>query len=225
MKQLAIETSSTACSVALAVGESITSEHVVEPRAHTQILVPMIDRLLGDAGLVPSDLDAVVLGNGPGSFIGMRIGASVAQGICFAAGIELVPISSLAAIAAQVFADGDDRRVVVTQDARMNEVYVGVYDRHSDGLPAVDGEEYIAPASDLSLADAPFVAAGGGWQRYPETIARYEAQLRGHSEITEPSAHNLLEMVLAGEGAAIAPASLQPAYLRHRVAEPPSSRN
>ena len=107
MKLLAIETSSLACSVALQVDEDIQERHVVEAKAHTRILLPMINTLLGDAGLIVSDLDALVLGNGPGSFIGMRIGASVAQGLAFAAGLNIIPISSLAAVAAEVFVGAD----------------------------------------------------------------------------------------------------------------------
>ena len=76
MKLLAIDTSSDACSVAVQVGEDILEKHVIEPREHTKILVPMIEQLLQDAGVAMSGLDAVILGNGPGSFIGMRIGAS-----------------------------------------------------------------------------------------------------------------------------------------------------
>ncbi|MCH8335592.1 MAG: tRNA (adenosine(37)-N6)-threonylcarbamoyltransferase complex dimerization subunit type 1 TsaB, partial [Proteobacteria bacterium] len=89
MNLLAIDTSSNACSVAVQVGDENIEKHVVEPREHTKILVPMIEELLQEAGVVLSDLDAVVLGNGPGSFIGMRIGASVAQGICHGAGLRI----------------------------------------------------------------------------------------------------------------------------------------
>ena len=220
MKRLAIETSSTACSVALSVDGNITDEHVVEPRAHTRILMPMIDRLLRDADLRPAELDAVVLGNGPGSFIGMRIGASVAQGICFAANIDLIPLSSLAAIAAEVFSTSDAERVVVTQDARMNEVYVGTYVLDADHLPQLVGEEYIAPSGDPDLGKEAFVAAGAGWNRYPELLARHEARIAGQSDIVEPSARYLLEMADASHGTPIRPATLAPAYLRHKVAEP-----
>jgi tRNA threonylcarbamoyladenosine biosynthesis protein TsaB len=98
MKLLAIDTSSDACSVAVQAGDEVLETHVVEPREHTKILIPMIEELLQQADVVSSELDAVVLGNGPGSFIGMRIGASVAQGICYGAGLQIVPVSSLAAI-------------------------------------------------------------------------------------------------------------------------------
>ena len=85
---LAIDTSSNACSVALQSGDDIAEKHVVEARAHTKILLPMITDLFQETGIMAAELDAVVLGNGPGSFIGMRIGASVAQGIAYGAGLK-----------------------------------------------------------------------------------------------------------------------------------------
>ena len=81
--------------------DDVIEKHVVEPREHTRILMPMISECLLEAGLDVGDLDYVVLGNGPGSFIGMRIGASVAQGIAHASGAGMIPVSSLAAIAAE----------------------------------------------------------------------------------------------------------------------------
>ena len=86
----------------------------------------MIRGVLDEAGVPNSrDLDAIVLGNGPGSFIGMRIAASVAQGLAYGAGLNIVPVSSLAAVAAEVMAETGADRVIVAQDAHMNEVYLG----------------------------------------------------------------------------------------------------
>jgi tRNA threonylcarbamoyladenosine biosynthesis protein TsaB len=105
----------------------------------------MIRDVLREAALEPSDLDALVLGNGPGSFIGMRISASVAQGICHAAGLSIVPVSSLAAIAAEIMHDSNAENVLIAQDARMSEIYVGRFRRDADGLPVSRGEEEIVP--------------------------------------------------------------------------------
>ena len=91
MKLLALDTSSVACSVALQIGDDVVERHEEQPREHTRLLMPMIESLLADAGVVLSDLDAIVLGNGPGSFIGMRIAASVAQGLAFGAALANCP--------------------------------------------------------------------------------------------------------------------------------------
>ena len=88
MNFLAIETSTEACSVALQAGGTILDRHIVEARSHTRVLLPCITDLLQEADIGVADLDTIVLGNGPGSFIGMRIGASVAQGLAYGAGID-----------------------------------------------------------------------------------------------------------------------------------------
>lgn len=221
MKLLAIETSSNACSVALGVDGDIRDEHVVEPRAHTTILMPMISRLMDAAGIGAADLDAVVLGNGPGSFIGMRIGASVAQGLCYAAGLQILPVSSLAAVAAEALRASDAGRVVVTQDARMHEVYVGEYRRGKHDLPEAECAEYIAPAGKLDLPGERYLAAGGGWRRFPELAQVNKAQILSVSVVVEPRACYLLSLAAAAPDAAIPPAELVPAYLRQKVADAP----
>jgi len=90
MNLLAIDTSSVACSVALQHGGDVAERHEEQAREHTRLLVPMIQELLQQASVELMDLDAIVLGNGPGSFIGMRIAASVAQGLAFGSGLEIV---------------------------------------------------------------------------------------------------------------------------------------
>ena len=113
MKLLAIDTSSLACSVALQHDGDLIERHEEQEREHTRLLVAMIRAVLDEAKMATSDLDAIVLGNGPGSFIGMRIAASVAQGLAHGAGVRIVPVSSLAAVAVEVFQQGDAAEVVV----------------------------------------------------------------------------------------------------------------
>ena len=89
MKLLAIDTSSLACSVALQVDGAVIWRHEEQAREHTRILVPMIEEALAEGGARTTDLEGIVLGNGPGSFIGMRIAASVAQGLAHGAGLKI----------------------------------------------------------------------------------------------------------------------------------------
>lgn len=223
MNLLTIETSSNACSVALSVDDEIAEAHVVEPRAHTRVLMPMITQLLTDAKLEPNVLDAVALGNGPGSFIGMRIGASVAQGICFAGGLKVIPVSSLAPVAAESMTESDAERVVVTQDAHMNEVYVGIFRRGGDGQPVPEGDEYIDSVDRLEIKGGSFITAGDGWHRYPDLLTRGIGDIAGQSQIRFPRARFVLPLAAAGFDAAIPADQLVPSYLRHKVAEPPGS--
>ncbi|MCH8302898.1 MAG: tRNA (adenosine(37)-N6)-threonylcarbamoyltransferase complex dimerization subunit type 1 TsaB [Proteobacteria bacterium] len=223
MNLLAIDTSSNACSVAVQVGDENIEKHVVEPREHTKILLPMIEGLLQEAGVALSDLDAVVLGNGPGSFIGMRIGASVAQGICHGAGLRIVPVSSLAAIAAEVICEHGAEKILVAQDARMHEIYLGRFHADAGGLPQADNEEVICGIGPLTVPDAGYVAAGAGWNRYPELLAQNSHLISATAEVIYPRARYLLQLGVNAKqaGRAIPPDALVPAYIRSKVADIP----
>lgn len=228
MKLLAIDTSSVACSVALHLASATFERHEEEPREHTRILMPMIRSVLQEGRAELGDLDGIVLGNGPGSFIGMRIAASVAQGLAHGAGLNIVPISSLAAVATQVFAETDANAVIVAQDAHMNEVYLGAYRRGDANCPDPIFPERLhgqLPIDELDPADARGrIAAGFGWQRYPHLAAVNDAMFESVSEILHPRARFLLPLgaLALQNGEVVDPQDLIPAYLRHKVADKPS---
>lgn len=227
MNLLAIDTSSIACSVALQTGSGVVERHEEKPREHTQILMPMIREVLREGGTAAADLDAIVLGNGPGSFIGVRIAASVAQGLAYGASLRIVPVSSLAAVAEQVLTETEANAVIVAQDAHMNEVYLGAFDRSSgDRLEALFAERLHgqAPIDELRAEHAHGrVAAGYGWIRYPQLAAANEHLFESRCEILHPRARYLLPSGTSAlqEGASIAPQEIMPAYLRQKVAEEP----
>ena len=227
MKLLALDTSSQACSVALQLGDLVIERHKELPREHTRLLLPMIRSVLREAELQPADLDAIVLGNGPGSFIGMRIAASVAQGLAYGSGLMIVPVSSMIAIAARVMGDSEWGTVIVAQDARMNEVYLGIYTRSDAGLPKPVVPERLhgtGPIDELdALADDDAVAAGFGWQRYPELLAANQDAIARVEGILYPRAVDLLATGAAAfrAGEVTEPQHVMPAYLRHKVAEKP----
>lgn len=229
MNLLAIDTSSLACSVALTVAGRIYERHEEQAKEHTRLLMPMVRDVLADGGLAAEQLDAVVLGNGPGSFIGMRIAASVAQGLAHGAELDIVPVSSLAAVAAEVFEKTDAEEVVVAQDAHMSEVYLGAFRRGPGNvLTAIFPErlqtQVLIDELSPELA-ASRVAAGFGWERYPELTAANANVIGEVSNVQHPRARFLLplgEAALAS-GGAISPQDLVPAYLRSKVAEKPSA--
>ncbi len=228
MKLLALDTSSVACTVALQLGDKVTERHEEQPREHTRLLVPMIRSLLEEAKAELSDLDAIVLGNGPGSFVGMRIAASVAQGLAYASGIRIIPISSLAAVAAQVLAEHDAIEVAVTQDAHMNEVYLGIYARDDSGFPKpLMAERLHAQAAIAELSrsgDGRRFAAGFGWSKYPALLEHNRDRIDQVVDILHPRARYLLTLgaqaLEAGES--IVPVDVEPAYLRQKVAQKPA---
>ena len=227
MKLLGLDTSSDACSVALQLDDEISEQFVVQPKQHTDILIPMIKNLLHDAGVDMQDLDAIVLGNGPGSFIGMRIAASVAQGLAFASGLKIVPVSSMAAVAAEVMHTHSATEVIVAQDARLNEVYLGTYRNDGDCLPVAVTEELLQPIERIDgLAEIPtsdLYAAGRGWQIYPSLLELNRAEIAGVVDVHYPKAEYLLALGARGfrDGEAIEPECLAPAYIRTKVAEKP----
>ena len=228
MKLLAVDTSSLACSVALSVDGKVTERHAEQAKEHTRLLVPMMRELLHEAGLSGGDLDAIVLGNGPGSFIGMRIAASVAQGLAYGSATPIAPVSSLAAVAAEVFDATDATEVVVAQDAHMNEVYLGAFERDHYGLPAAIFDERLhtqTPIEELDEAGADRrIAAGFGWQRYPVLLAANEDRVGNTSDVLHPRARFLLPLgkVVLDSGGAVAPQDIAPAYLRSKVAAKPA---
>lgn len=225
MKRLALDTSSLACTVALRAGDDLFERHEEQAREHTRLLMPMIRAVLDEAGLAITDLDAIVLGNGPGSFIGMRIAASVAQGLAYGAGLKIIPVSSLAAVAAELMDRSDAKLVAVAQDAHLHEIYLGLYERGEDDLPRAICDERLQDQGvidELSRGERSSTrAAGQGWQRYPELYAANEIWLAGQSEVLYPRAEYLLR--LSAKTAAIEAGDIQPAYLRQKVAEKPMS--
>ena len=230
MKLLALDTSSDACTVALMLDDDVLARHETEARAHTRILGSMLESVREEAGTSWSELDAIVLGNGPGSFIGMRIAASVTQGLAFGAGLPVVPVSSLAAVALDAFDRSTAGYAAVTQDAHMQEVYFGLYRRGTDGLPDAVIDERLAGQERLPELDSTestaIVAAGLGWHVYPEL----ERANRDAIEVLEccrhPDARCLLRIgqraFVAGE--AVDPERVNPAYLRQKVASVPGQK-
>ena len=227
MKLLALDTSSDACSVALQLDNMISETHVVEPKQHTRLLIPMIRDLLRDADIDLGDLDAVVVGNGPGSFIGMRIGASVAQGLAFGSGLKIVPVSSMAAVAAEVMDKYSAAEVIVAQDARMNEAYLGIYRNDGKGIPTAVTDEMLQPIEKIdglaAVNASELFAAGQAWEKYPALLELNRAAISEIVDVHYPKARYLLGLGTRAwqAGEAIEPEDLAPAYIRTKVAEKP----
>lgn len=135
---IALEASTDSCSVTLMDGEEIQTLTSERARSHAQALVPFVDRLLQASDCGKAGLDFIACGGGPGSFTGLRIGFSVAQGLAFGLGLPLITVSSLKTLALAGFKANPRKNVFITVlDARMGEVYWGAYQVDNNGFTAL----------------------------------------------------------------------------------------
>lgn len=126
MKILGIDSSGMTASVALAADDILMAEFTINnKRTHSETLLPMIDKMLDTVGVEPSELTAVAIASGPGSFTGLRIGAATAKGLALALDIPVVAVPTLEGLSYNLA--GDKRLIVSVMDARRNEVYAGAY--------------------------------------------------------------------------------------------------
>lgn len=221
LKILAVDTATEACSAALLVGDKLFSRWEEAPRDHTRKILPMVQAVLEDAGISLSDLDAIAFGRGPGSFTGVRIGISVAQGLAFGAGVPLIGISTLAAMAQGAYRLDGAEQVLTAIDARMNEVYFGRYEL-IDGRMQLVGDEVVSESAALvdvrgKLAGR-VTCVGTGFETYGETLSGLADEL-AVSQVRFPAAEDMLPLAraawLAGEAVPVEQAT--PVYLRDKV--------
>ncbi|ASP39212.1 tRNA (adenosine(37)-N6)-threonylcarbamoyltransferase complex dimerization subunit type 1 TsaB [Bacterioplanes sanyensis] len=209
---LILDASSTFCSVALKTADGVVAQSEVQPRKHAQRLLPMVDEVLVRSGLARQQLDGIAYARGPGSFTGIRIAASVMQGIAMGLDLPVCGISTLQGLAqSQLKPDG--QRMLAVLDAHMGEVFWAQY-RYENGLALLDGEEHVG-SPDLYLAntDETLSAVGNGLKLAP-------LQHRSGNPDKELVAEDLVPLVLqqwsAGGFGCIE--DHQPVYLREGVA-------
>ena len=153
MKILALDTATEALSAALLVEGQLLEHYELAGRAHSERLSAAIHRLMGEAELGFSQLDALVCGVGPGSFVGVRLGLGYAKGLALALDLPVVPVSSLAMLAQRAVDDGA-RDVLACIDARTGEVYLGGYAVDASGLAVPAIEACCARPAELPVIGA-----------------------------------------------------------------------
>ncbi|UTF60834.1 tRNA (adenosine(37)-N6)-threonylcarbamoyltransferase complex dimerization subunit type 1 TsaB [Gilvimarinus sp. DA14] len=218
-KLLALDTSGDACSVALWHDGQVRENFELAAQSHTQRALPMIDELLEQAGITLQQIDALAIGAGPGSFTGLRIGMGVIQGLAFACDKPVIAVCTLEALAWQALLDNPDANVVLPAlDARMGEVYWGLYrradpDRLTELSPpaATDPSQVAAALPELG---EPILGAGGGWKLQPlqACAARYDSDAL-------PRAAAVVELAIQRwrEGQMQDALTVQPKYVRDTV--------
>jgi tRNA threonylcarbamoyladenosine biosynthesis protein TsaB len=225
VRLLALDTATECCSAALLLEGRLLTREAELPRGHAERILPMVDELLGEAGMSLRGLDAVAFGRGPGSFTGVRLAASVAQGLAFGAGLGVVPISDLQALAQRAFdEDGSVTRALVCNDARMQEVYWGCFERGGDGLALAGAPERVGPAPGVGLPPGWTAAAGlgRGFTAYPALRSLAGVAVRAGWDLLLPRAAEVARLAAAeaAAGRLLPPEAAVPVYLRDDVARP-----
>ncbi len=178
---LSIETGTDICSVALAKGGRLISlRESEEGRNHAQNLALFIKEILEENRLSADELDAVAVGEGPGSYTGLRIGVSMAKGICYACGVPLIAVGSLQSLAVAALEDYDAGLLDIDRiegsvlcpmiDARRMEVYAGLFDTSVRAL--ADVKAYVIEKDSFSeYGNVPhFVIFGNGAAKCKDII-------------------------------------------------------
>lgn len=219
MKILAIETATEACSVALWLDGECLERFELAPRRHALRALPMAEELLAEAGIGRRALDGLACGRGPGAFTGVRLAVALTQGLALALDRPVAGVSTLAALACA--APGSGSHVLATIDARMGEVYAGLFQRDQDAPLPLGPERVLAPeqlelpgAGTWSAVGTGLAAAGGA------LLERLEGRLEDHDASALPRAADVARLA-AGvfrDGGGMDAAALEPAYLRDRVA-------
>ena len=211
-KILAIETSSELASCALLDGDLVLSRESSGVRTHSQSILPMVQELLKEAGVALADCDAIAFGAGPGSFTGVRTACGIAQGLAYGAGLPVISLVTLDAMALACHTQTGALNIVAVLDARMGEVYWAQY-RWDGGLRSVSAPALCAPGDVAPLAAQGLTACGNGLSAYPDAFAWTGG---AHAAIM-PHARDIARLA-ATAGPGVPAAEAQPFYLRNKIA-------
>jgi tRNA threonylcarbamoyladenosine biosynthesis protein TsaB len=222
LKILALDTATENCSAALWMDGTLLERELEAERGHAELILGMIDELLGQSATRLADLDAIAFGRGPGSFTGVRLAASVTQGLAFGAAVPVVAVSDLLAVAQRTAS----QHVLVCNDARMQEVYWACFALGPDGVMAPAGEERVSKPADVWLpsewAGASVIGAGRGFAAYTSLRETLADQLTSIDDTLLPRAREVALLAVADvrAGRVGPPEGAVPIYIRDKVARP-----
>jgi len=229
MRILALDTATQACSTALLTADRAITRELLTERGHAAHILSMVDAVLSEAGIGLEDVGALAFGRGPGAFTGVRLAASVAQGLAFAAQLPVVPVSDLRALAQRALdADMQLDHVLVCHDARMQELYWACFDRGADGLAAPVGAEHVSGVGGIELPGTwrgCIGGAGQGFRVYPELQGSLKMSFASVQEELLPRALEIARLAwpAALAGLTVGAQEALPVYVRDNVTR--ASRN
>lgn len=232
---LAVDTSSAYCSVALSHQGVVSGEHLITEQSHSENVLPMVRRLLESRGMAVQDVDAFVVGIGPGGFTGVRLGVAVVQGLAYATGKQVIALPSLLALAQAAFETQPvEMTVLVANDARMNQVYWAAYHFDAAGdystvqapsLGVLDDVVAFAELQGVS-AQKTMQLAGNAWtvfEAFKAWSLAHEAQgIR--VAVMNHDAPNALHLLPAAQrrfavNGGLPPHDVSPLYVRDKIAQ------
>jgi tRNA threonylcarbamoyladenosine biosynthesis protein TsaB len=216
---LALDSSTEACSVALLMDKDVVEKFEVVGRGHAERLLPMINALLKENDACLEDIDLFAYGSGPGSFTGLRIGAAMMQGLALARDRKLIAVSSLAALASR-----QQGQVLSVVDARMDQVYHGLYHVPKNGLPELVDEIAVTSPDEILLPqNGNIILSGTGWDRYKDIFLMMQTADREITGVDDeyPHASDIARIALfeSGQGRETEPEHALPHYVRDKVAK------
>ncbi|WP_077928748.1 tRNA (adenosine(37)-N6)-threonylcarbamoyltransferase complex dimerization subunit type 1 TsaB [Wohlfahrtiimonas populi] len=222
MKILAIDTSTEACSAALYIDGELIERYLVAPRKHIELLKPMVDEVMKVAEVDVSELTGLAFGAGPGSFAGLRVACAFVQGMGAGLEIPVVPVSTLKAMAQQVLDTHADRTVLVMLDAKMKEVYWGVYRLEDKEVVTVLPEQVTKIDEIPNFAGivglANIIGAGDGWNVTPNWVEALKPEFIEKNVYPRAGEIALLSIDDFENGMALDADQVSPIYLRNNIA-------
>ena len=221
MKVLAIDTVTAACSVALSVGKEVIQKYAItpvgQPPIHAKFVLQMVAEVLQESRFSLNNLDVIAVNTGPGSFTGVRIGLGVTQGLAYAADLAVIGVCSLEVLAASV----ECGMVLPAIDARMNQVYCGLYEVVKNTKPIQRHPPMVVDPSAIPFqTHNTLYGLGSGWDVYGDAI---HSALR-YDEINVlsaryPEAKQVAQVAQqSGRECAVAPMQLHATYIRNNIA-------
>jgi tRNA threonylcarbamoyladenosine biosynthesis protein TsaB len=223
MRVLAFDTSTEYCSVALWQDGAVAERCELVGQKHSELLIAMLDALLSEAGVKLAQVDGIAFGKGPGSFTGVRIACGAAQGLALGANLPVAGVCTLQALAE---ASGKPR-VIAALDARMGEIYHGVYENDNGVWTTVSEPCLCKPEDAPQVSGGDWFGIGSGFAVHGAALnARYAGQLRGVDGAAVPQAAAVAALAAAqfALGHGVDAAEALPLYLRDKVALKTSER-
>ena len=230
MKLLAFDTSTDTLSIAVGKDARVWQHQSAGGAQASSALIPAIIALMNEAGLRFEELNAIAFGQGPGSFTGLRTACSVAQGLALGAGVPVLPVDTLLAVAeeARIQMPADKPLCVMALlDARMDEVYAACYEfmGHHDTVHWTQLAEHgLCKPEDLMGTFMPPAHCHDGWQVAGNAHLAYGARLPQMATapvLALPTATAMLRLApaLLASGQAVAADQALPTYIRDKVAK------